>query len=125
MRVIIGRIISQCIPLIMDGKDVVAMARTGSGKTAAFLLPMFERLKTHSTKVSLVSSSHFSWTFLPLMYSQMGARAVILSPTRELANQTFKFAKELGRFTSLRAALVQGGDSLEDQFSTIHQNPDM
>ena len=43
----------QCIPLVMDGKDVVAMARTGSGKTAAFLLPMFERLKTHSTKVSI------------------------------------------------------------------------
>ena len=47
----------QCIPLILDGKDVVAMARTGSGKTAAFLLPMFERLKTHSTKVSDVLSS--------------------------------------------------------------------
>lgn len=41
----------QCIPLVVDGKDVVAMARTGSGKTAAFLIPLFERLKTHSAKV--------------------------------------------------------------------------
>lgn len=51
----------------MEGKDVVAMARTGSGKTAAFLIPMFEKLKTRSAKA--------------------GARALILSPTRELALQ--------------------------------------
>ena len=50
---------------------------------------------------------------------------MILSPTRELATQTCKFAKELGRFTSLRAVLVLGGDSMEDQFSAIHGNPDM
>lgn len=67
------------LPLILAGYDVVAMARTGSGKTAAFLIPMLEKLKEHSTKV--------------------GARAVILSPSRELALQTFKFCKELGRYT--------------------------
>lgn len=65
----------QTIPVILDGKDVVAMARTGSGKTACFLIPMFERLKTHS--------------------AQTGARALVLSPTRELALQTMKFTKEV------------------------------
>ncbi|XP_062521033.1 ATP-dependent RNA helicase DDX54-like [Corticium candelabrum] len=93
------------IPLILDGKDVVAMARTGSGKTAAFLLPMLERLKTHS--------------------AQVGCRALVLSPTRELAIQTLKFAKEIGRFTALRYALILGGESIEAQFSTIHENPDI
>lgn len=93
------------IPVIMDGKDVVAMARTGSGKTAAFLIPMFERLKAHSAKV--------------------GARGLILSPTRELAIQTLKFTKELGRFTGLKAAVVLGGDRMEDQFAALHGNPDI
>lgn len=41
----------KCIPIIMEGDDVVGMARTGSGKTAAFLIPMLEKLKTHSAKV--------------------------------------------------------------------------
>lgn len=51
----------------MSGRDVVAMARTGSGKTACFLIPLFEKLKIRSAKT--------------------GARALILSPTRELAVQ--------------------------------------
>ncbi|KAH3752967.1 hypothetical protein DPMN_187594 [Dreissena polymorpha] len=93
------------IPLIMEGKDVVAMARTGSGKTAAFLVPMFEKLQTHS--------------------AQAGARALIMSPTRELAVQTLKFAKELGKYTGLRAAVVLGGDRMEDQFAALHANPDI
>uniref|UniRef100_F6RZH3 ATP-dependent RNA helicase DDX54 n=1 Tax=Callithrix jacchus TaxID=9483 RepID=F6RZH3_CALJA len=95
----------QTIPVILDGKDVVAMARTGSGKTACFLLPMFERLKTHS--------------------AQTGARALILSPTRELALQTLKFTKELGKFTGLKTALILGGDRMEDQFAALHENPDI
>lgn len=62
--------------MILDGKDIVAMARTGSGKTAAFLVPMFEKLKAPQ--------------------AQTGARALILTPTRELALQTMKFTKEVG-----------------------------
>lgn len=93
------------MPLILAGVDVVAMARTGSGKTAAFLVPMLERLREH----------------LP----QSGVRALILSPTRDLALQTLKFAKELGRFTDLRISLLVGGDSMESQFQQLADNPDI
>lgn len=48
----------QCIPVIISGKDVVAMARTGSGKTAAYLLPLLEHLKTHSAKVMSVGTRY-------------------------------------------------------------------
>ncbi|PVD32687.1 hypothetical protein C0Q70_08132 [Pomacea canaliculata] len=94
----------KAIPVILEGKDVVAMARTGSGKTAAFVVPMLEKLQEHSAK---------------------GARAIILSPTRELAVQTLKFTKELGKFTGLRAAVILGGDKMEEQFSALHENPDI
>ena len=79
------------IPLVLDGQDVVGMARTGSGKTAAFVVPMIEKLKAHSAKV--------------------GARGLILSPSRELALQTLKVVKELGRGTDLKCVLLVGGDS--------------
>ncbi|KAM7392847.1 hypothetical protein PAMA_007788 [Pampus argenteus] len=93
------------VPVILDGKDVVAMARTGSGKTAAFLVPMFEKLKAPQAKT--------------------GARALILTPTRELALQTMKFTKELGKFTGLKTALILGGDRMDDQFAALHENPDI
>lgn len=93
------------IPLALEGRDIVAMARTGSGKTACFLIPLFEKLKIRQAKV--------------------GARALILSPTRELALQTLKFIKELGRFTGLKATIILGGDNMENQFSAIHGNPDI
>ncbi|CAI9598574.1 unnamed protein product, partial [Staurois parvus] len=93
------------IPVILDGKDVVAMARTGSGKTACFLIPMYEKLKAHS--------------------AQTGVRGLILSPTRELALQTLKFTKEIGKFTGLKTALILGGDKMEDQFAALHENPDI
>ncbi|URE35066.1 DEAD-box ATP-dependent RNA helicase [Musa troglodytarum] len=93
------------MPLILSGADVVAMARTGSGKTAAFLVPMLQKLRHH--------------------VPQAGVRALILSPTRDLALQTLKFTKELGRFTDLRTSLLVGGDNMEDQFEELAQNPDI
>ncbi|KAL2200578.1 P-loop containing nucleoside triphosphate hydrolase protein [Corynascus similis CBS 632.67] len=93
------------IPLILERRDVVGMARTGSGKTAAFVIPMIERLKAHSARV--------------------GARALILSPSRELALQTLKVVKELGKGTDLKTVLLVGGDSLEEQFGLMAANPDI
>ncbi|KAH8680871.1 DEAD/DEAH box helicase [Xylariales sp. PMI_506] len=95
----------KAIPLIMERKDVVGMARTGSGKTAAFVIPMIERLRSHSATV--------------------GARALVLSPSRELAIQTLKVVKEFGRGTDLKCVLLVGGDSLEEQFGSMTANPDI
>ncbi|KAL6079659.1 ATP-dependent RNA helicase DDX54 [Balamuthia mandrillaris] len=95
----------KAIPLILSGNDVVGMARTGSGKTAAFVLPLLHKLQSHSMNY--------------------GARALILSPTRELAYQTMRFLKDLGRGTDLRACLLVGGDDMEDQFAQLTQNPDV
>ena len=81
------------------------MARTGSGKTAAFLIPMIEKLKQHSGKV--------------------GARALVLSPSRELAQQTLKFACQLAKHTDLRISAFIGGDRMEDQFQMLSSNPDV
>ncbi|KAI8679773.1 ATP-dependent RNA helicase DBP10 [Fusarium keratoplasticum] len=93
------------IPLILDRKDLVGMARTGSGKTAAFVIPMIERLRAHSAR--------------------FGTRALILSPSRELAIQTLKVVKEFGRGTDLKSVLLVGGDSLEEQFGYMAANPDI
>ena len=90
---------------MLDSQDVVGMARTGSGKTAAFVIPLIQALKCHSAKV--------------------GLRAILFCPSRELALQTIKVVKELGRGTDLRACLLVGGDSLEDQFSDMTTNPDI
>lgn len=68
----------KAIPVIMSGRDVVAMARTGSGKTAAFLIPLMDRLKCHL---------------------DTGARALLFSPTRELAMQTLAFTRDVTFFS--------------------------
>mmetsp|Transcript_41972 Transcript_41972/g.35241 ORF Transcript_41972/g.35241 Transcript_41972/m.35241 type:complete len:241 (+) Transcript_41972:76-798(+) len=81
------------------------MAKTGSGKTLAFTLPILQRLKQHS--------------------DQIGARALILSPTRELAIQTFKYIQKLAKDSDLRIALIVGGQAIERQFDSISKNPDI
>lgn len=87
------------IPIALEGRDVVAMARTGSGKTAAFLVPVLQRLQAHG--------------------NVGGARALILSPTRELALQTLKFAREIGKHTNLSSVGLIGGENIETQFAAL------
>ncbi|XP_074593042.1 ATP-dependent RNA helicase DDX54 [Brevipalpus obovatus] len=93
------------IPLILDGKDVIGMSRTGSGKTLAFLVPIVERIYHDKGK--------------------SGCKAVILSPTRELAMQTHRFFQDLNREVGLKVVCLLGGDALGKHFTAMHTNPDV
>ncbi len=95
----------KALPMVLAGMDLVCMARTGSGKTCVFLLPLMNKLKVHKSNSS--------------------ARAVVLSPTRELAMQTFRFAKDMSKFMNLRYASIVGGDGIESQFEMLSNNPDI
>ncbi|KAJ1417432.1 P-loop containing nucleoside triphosphate hydrolase protein, partial [Ochromonadaceae sp. CCMP2298] len=93
------------LPLAMAGIDLVCMARTGSGKTCAFLLPMVQMLRTHKPGG--------------------GVRGIVLSPTRELAVQTWKFARDFAKFTDLNIVNIFGGDGIEAQFEALSSRPDI
>lgn len=86
------------IPPALAGGDLVATAETGSGKTAAFLLPVMDRLIRQGVR---------------------GPGALVLCPTREIALQTEQCAKALGRGTGLRCAVVYGGVGMEPQIRAL------
>jgi len=89
---------SGAIPLIQTGVDVVATAETGSGKTAAFLIPLIDHL--HREKVT-------------------GAAMLVIEPTRELAAQVGREFGLLARHTKLRAAVIVGGESMRKQLDAL------
>jgi ATP-dependent RNA helicase RhlE len=86
---------ASAIPFVLAGRDVLAAAQTGTGKTAAFTLPILERLAAHANS-SISPARH------PI-------RALILTPTRELACQIDESVRTLGRGTNLRSCVVYGG----------------
>ncbi|KAI0478605.1 DEAD-domain-containing protein [Xylariaceae sp. FL0804] len=87
----------QAIPLALKEKDILGAAKTGSGKTLAFLVPVLERLY------------RARWT----EYDGLGA--LIISPTRELAVQTFEVLRKIGRHHTFSAGLIIGGKSLQEE----------
>ncbi len=89
---------AQAIPPALEGRDLVACAMTGSGKTAAFLLPALARLAAN-----------------PAPKQAPGPRMLVLSPTRELAAQTTEQHRLLGKYTKLRAAAIYGGVAMGPQ----------
>lgn len=96
----------QAIPLVLRGQDVLACAQTGTGKTAGFLLPLIEILSTSRSKARL-------------------PRAIILEPTRELAMQVLGNFKAYTAGSTLKAALLVGGESLSEQDKTLQRGVDV
>ena len=97
---------AQAIPPILAGKDVIASAQTGSGKTAAFVLPILHRLLGSPRK-------------------RPGIRALFLSPTRELALQSTDHLKKLSSFVPLRGEAVFGGVPMQPQINALKQGLDV
>lgn len=93
----------QAIPSILERKDMLVSAETGSGKTAAFLLPMLQNILSHTSTL-------------------FGTRALILSPTRELAQQTYAQCCEFAAATNIKTALITGGEDFKRQQSAVRRN---
>ena len=91
----------------MQGKDIIAAAQTGTGKTAGFVLPMLELL-TRGVKAK-----------------SNQARSLILAPTRELAIQLGENASQYGRFLSLRTIVVYGGVKINPQMMSLRKGADI
>ncbi|MGB1272376.1 MAG: DEAD/DEAH box helicase, partial [Endozoicomonas sp.] len=96
----------KALPEILAGKDLMVSAETGSGKTAAFLLPMLSHMNSNPAPRS-------------------STRGLILVPTRELALQVLKACEALARFTYIKAGLIIGGEDFRHQINTLRKNPEI
>ncbi len=92
---------AKAIPIVLDGRDVMGAAQTGTGKTAAFSLPLLQKMLKHEN-ASMSPARH-------------PVRALVLAPTRELADQVANSIKTYSKHTKLRAAVVFGGIDMKPQ----------
>ncbi|MEQ2007819.1 MAG: DEAD/DEAH box helicase [Limisphaerales bacterium] len=93
----------RAIPLVLEGRDLIGSAQTGTGKTAAFALPILTRLQSH----------------------KRAARALILEPTRELASQVETAFRDHARFTDLTVAVIYGGVGYQKQLDALKTGVDV
>ncbi len=98
---------SQAIPAAIGGSDIVGCAQTGTGKTAAFVLPILDRLSHERAG------------------RKRAVRSLILTPTRELAVQIERSILGYGRFTDLKALAVYGGVSINNQIAALRKGVDI
>ncbi len=99
---------SQAIPLILAGRDVLAAAQTGTGKTAGFTLPILQRLAAHPHKAAPKT-----------------VRALVLTPTRELAAQVEEAVRTYGRHLRVSSAVVFGGVGIVPQIAALKRGLDI
>ena len=96
----------EAMPVVLDGLDLMASAETGSGKSAAFVLPILNQLIAKKAPNS-------------------GTRVLILAPTRELARQIHKQTMDLAKFTGIQAGLITGGEEFKVQRAAMRKNPEI
>jgi ATP-dependent RNA helicase RhlB len=101
---------AQTLPLALAGRDVAGQAQTGTGKTAAFLIALFNRLLTHPRVPNRPPNS---------------PRAIVVAPTRELAVQIHSDAEAIGKYLDLKLAIVFGGVDYEKQRRTLEEGVDV
>ena len=102
---------AQAIPVVLQGRDVMGAAQTGTGKTAGFALPILQRLMRHANS-SASPARH-------------PVRALILAPTRELADQIFVNVRDYARHSGLRPAVVYGGVDIKPQIAALRQGAEI
>ena len=92
---------AETIPLSMAGRDVIGQAQTGTGKTAAYGIPLVERLSASSEQI----------------------QALVIVPTRELAMQVAEELNRIGEFKRIRALPIYGGQDIKRQFRALAKGP--
>jgi ATP-dependent RNA helicase RhlE len=102
---------AQAIPVVLAGKDLLGAAQTGTGKTAGFALPILQRLSTRA------NAGHSP--------ARHPVRALIVTPTRELAAQVEQDVRTYGRHVSLKSSLVYGGVGMQPQIDALRRGVDI
>ena len=102
---------AQAIPLVLAGHDLLAGAQTGTGKTAAFTLPLLQRLAEGSVPTN--------------KFGGKGVRALVLTPTRELAAQVEESVREYGKHLDIRSTVIFGGVGMNPQIDRIKKGVDV
>ena len=105
---------TQAIPLLLAGKDLLACAQTGTGKTAAFAIPILQKLYKQHININNING-----------IKKRTLQALILTPTRELALQIFQSFQAYGYYTGLKAAVIFGGVSQNPQVNSLRAGIDI
>ncbi|WP_295483182.1 DEAD/DEAH box helicase [Accumulibacter sp.] len=105
---------AKAIPLILEGRDVLAGAQTGTGKTAGFTLPLLQRLATTPGRADRAATQ-----------PRQRVRALILTPTRELAAQVEESVRTYGKYMSLKSTLIYGGVNINPQIDALRRGVDI
>ena len=109
---------AKAIPCVLDGRDLIGCAQTGTGKTAAFALPILHRLQAKSKNQQVTKGSRRG-------RARRKIRTLILSPTRELTSQIAESISTYGRFTGMRHVVVYGGVSQRPQVQKLRNGVDI